>query len=255
MSEHRFNALTIQTPEGVTFEYLLGSPVARCLALAIDYAAIWVFFGIVSVLVGLLGWVSADIATAVYTIAYFVVSIGYFLFLEFTWKGQTIGKKVMRLKVMDAHGYRLRIDQVVMRNLMRFVDSLPVFYCVGGVVSMMNRRSQRLGDIISGTVVVRIPETEIPKMSELSNVKYNSFHEHPRLEALLRERVSPEQAKIALQALQRRDILDPKARIELFADLANYFKEAVTFPGDVADILSDEQYVRNCVDSIYRAAK
>ncbi|MEM7673516.1 MAG: RDD family protein [Verrucomicrobiota bacterium] len=255
MNQPRFNALEIETPEGITFEYLLASPLVRCMALAIDYLTIATLFLIISALIEILGWISVDIATAFYIIFYFALSIGYFLILEFGWKGKTIGKKLFNLKVMDSRGFRLRLDQVVMRNLMRFVDSLPLFYCLGGVVSLINRRSQRLGDIIAGTVVVRAPDREIPKLSEISDTEYNSFSEHPRMEALLRERVSPIQAKIALQALQRRDSLEPTARIKLFADLAAHFKAVVVFPGDSADILTDEQYVKNCVESIFRGAK
>ena len=67
--------------------------------------------------------------------------------------------------------------------------------------------------------------------------------------------MSPEQANLAVQALQRRDALDAAARIELFSEMAAHFKTLVTFPGDLPDTLSDEQYVRNCVDSIFRTTR
>jgi hypothetical protein len=45
--------------------------------------------------------------------------------MEWRWRGQTIGKRVLRLRVVDAQGLRLHFTQVVLRNLLRFVDMLP----------------------------------------------------------------------------------------------------------------------------------
>jgi hypothetical protein len=112
-----------------------------------------------------------------------------------------------------------------------------------------------LGDLAAGTVVVRIPEMKPPVISDLSNNLYNSFRDHPRQEALLRQRISPEQSAIALHALHRRDEMDAAERAKLFTDLADAFRMEVKFPEDVGSSMSDEQYVRNCVDTIYRVAK
>ena len=68
----------------------------------------------------------------------------------------------------------------------------------------------------------------------------------------MRQRVSPEQADVALQALLRREGLDPVARIELFRDVASCFRSLVEFPQEATDGISDEQYVRNVVDVLFR---
>jgi uncharacterized RDD family membrane protein YckC len=248
----RFNQLIIQTPEGVQFVHQLASPVIRFIAVAIDTLAIGSLLSILSVSVSLLGLISLDIAAAFNVLLYFTVSTGYYIVLEMIWKGQTIGKRIMRLRVIDASSLKLKSSQVVLRNLLRFVDSLPILYFLGGFCAIISQRSQRLGDLAAGTIVTCIPELHAPEMSEILGSVYNSFRDHPRLEALLRQSITPDQSAIALQALRRRDEIEPVSRTLLFASLAETFRKKVKFPEDVTATLSDEQYVRNCVDTVYR---
>lgn len=251
MTETRYNELLIRTPEGVEFVYQLASPVVRCLALFMDFAVIWGLMSVLSVVVTLMQWVSYDFAIAFYTLLYFNLSIGYFILLEIVWRGQTIGKRMFRLRVLDANGLKLKASQLVMRNLLRFVDSLPFLYTVGGLFAVLNAKSQRLGDLAAGTIVVRISERQQPSLSELDDKRFNSFRDHPRAEALLRQKIPPEQAEIALQALRRRDEMDARARARLYRELADSFRSLVAFPDEVTRTLSDEQYLRNCVDTLY----
>ena len=251
----RFNQLVIQTPEGVQFVHQLASPVARFIALSVDVMATWAILMALSVIITLMQWVSYDLAMAFYILLYFVVTIGYFILLEMILRGQTFGKRMMKLRVIDSSGLRLRPNQLILRNLMRFVDSLPVLYFLGGACAVLSKKSQRLGDLAAGTVVVRQPELHPPNLSDVSGEVYNSFRDFPRLEAKLRQVVAPEHSEIALQALRRREELDPVERAKLYARLADSFREQVSFLADVTDAISDEQYLRNCVDTVYRAAK
>ncbi len=92
---------------------------------------------------------------ALVILGYFVVQVGYGIACEWLWRGQTVGKRLLRLRVMDAQGLHLQFSQVALRNLLRFVDSLPAFYLVGGLVSLLNSRAQRLGDFVANTIVIR----------------------------------------------------------------------------------------------------
>jgi len=249
------NQFLIRTPEGISFAQTLAGPMSRCLAWGIDCAIIIGLSWATGMVVGFFGLISPDFAQALAVLAYFVISIGYGILLEWIWRGQTMGKRVLRLRVVDAEGLRLQINQVVIRNLLRFVDMLPAFYLVGGVVSLLNRRYQRLGDIAANTVVVRAPKLTEPDLDQLLAGKYNSLREHPHLEARLRQRVSPAEAAVAMRALLRREGLDPRARVELFGELAGHFRAIVTFPPEAVEGMPDEQYVRNVVDVLYRARK
>jgi len=246
------STLFIRTPEGIVFSQQLAGPVTRFAAMFIDQMCITVVMTILGTVLNLLQLVSWNLATAISVIAYFIVSIGYGIFFEWCWRGQTIGKKLLRLRVVDVEGLRLQFNQIVVRNLLRFVDSLPAFYFVGGLTCWFNRRCQRLGDLAANTVVVRNPRVAEPDLDQLFADRYNSLRQYPHLAARLRQRISPNEAEIALQALLRREEFDPVARVGLFAELAGHFRSVVEFPPEATDGVADEQYLRNVVDVLFR---
>lgn len=255
----RSSVLTIRTPEGIEFSMQLAGPTTRFLAWSIDLAVVAVLYLIISniltllITVGALGldWM-VDFANAVMYVTMFVINIGYGIVLEWFWRGQTLGKCVMRLRVIDEQGLRLQFSQIVIRNLLRLVDSLPLFYLAGGIACVLNKKCQRLGDFAANTIVTYSPKLAEPDLDVVLAGKYNSLRDYPHIEARLRQRVSPEEARIALQAVMRRDGLDPKARVELFAELANHFRAIAPFPEEAALGIADEQYVRNVVDCLFR---
>jgi uncharacterized RDD family membrane protein YckC len=245
--------LQIRTPEGIVFSQLLAGPVTRCIAWMLDFFCVLVLVMLLSRITSFLGILSANIATAFYTLGYFILSIGYGITCEWAWRGQTVGKRLFRLRVIDVEGMRLQFNQIVTRNLLRFVDALPVCYFVGGLSCILTRHCQRLGDIAANTVVVRYPRVMEPDVEQLLSGKFNSLRAYPHLAARLRQRVAPGEAAVALQALLRRDQFDPVARIELFSELATHFQAKVQFPSEATDGITDEQFLRNVVDVIYRA--
>ena len=253
MREEKTNILLINTPEGISFALQLASPVTRFLAWAVDLACIAVLSTIASnVLFGLFA-VSLDLAGALLILVYFGISIGYGIITEWYWRGQTLGKRLLKLRVVDELGLRLQFSQVVVRNLLRFVDSLPLLYLVGGIACLVTRRAQRLGDYAANTVVVHIGSGFKYDLDNIASDKFNSFRDYPHLEARLRQCVSPEEAALALQALFRREELDATARLDLFKDFTGHFQSLVTFPEEATFGLTDEQYTRNVVDSLYHA--
>jgi uncharacterized RDD family membrane protein YckC len=246
----RTNTLLLRTPEGIVFSLPLAGPVSRFLAWGVDVGCIITASSVIEQILGLFG--NAGFAKATYVIAYFVISIGYGITLEWYWRGQTIGKRVLKLRVMDEHALRLEFGQVVVRNLLRFVDLLPGLYLVGGTACVLSRRFQRLGDLAANTIVVRNQEVPQPNLEQLLGGKFNSLLDYRHLAARLRQRTSPQAAAVALEALLRRDELEPQARLQLFAGLADHFRSVVEFPLEAIEQLSDEQYVRNVVEILYR---
>jgi uncharacterized RDD family membrane protein YckC len=244
--------LRIRTPEGIVFAYSLAGPVTRAVAAAVDVVCVIAVSSVTGRLLQIGALISADFAQAVIIVSYFAIAVGYAIACEWFWRGQTVGKRLLRLRVMNATGLRLQFHQVMMRNLLRPVDMLPAFYLVGGVVMICNSRAQRLGDLAADTIVVRVTQASEPDLDQLLAGKFNSLRQHPHLEARLRQQVSPEEARLALHALVRRDEFDPVARVELFADLAAHFRSLVNFPPESVEAVPDEQYVRNVVDVVFR---
>jgi uncharacterized RDD family membrane protein YckC len=234
------------------FSQRLAGPATRFFASFVDQLCIGALVTLLGFLLAVLQFLSGGLAVAASLLGYFAISIGYGIVLEWMWRGQTVGKRLLRLRVVDAEGRRLQFNQVFTRNLLRFVDCLPVLYFIGGVVCWFSPRCQRLGDIAANTIVIRYPQISDPDLDQLLAGKFNSLRQFPHLAARLRQRVSPPEASVALQALMRRDEFDPAARVDLFAEIAAHFRAKVQFPAEATDGITDEQYLRNVVDILYR---
>ena len=243
--------LRIRTPEGVCFAHRLAGPVVRAFAACLDLLLVWMAVGLFSTCARVFLWVSADAVTAMVIIAGFALQVGYTMVSETLWRGQTVGKRVFRLRVMDAQGMRLRWSQTILRNILRVVDLLPVFYLVGGGTAFISRRRQRLGDLAAGTVVVVQSDVWLPDFSRFERPKYNSIRERPRLAMQVRQGILPEEAMLALQAIIRCEDFDPDARIACFAELAALLRQRIAFSEETCVALSDEQFVRDVVDVIF----
>lgn len=250
-----YEGLTIRTPEGIAFSLPLASPASRMLALVIDLLVIMAASSVISKALQPLVQINPDIVQATGLMLYFAVSLLYGILTEWLWRGQTLGKRMLGLRVIDSAGLRLEPSQIIVRNVLRFVDGLPGLYLVGGIVCVLNSRRQRLGDIAAGTVVIRVADVRRPDLDQVLGSKYNSLAAYRHLSARLRQRVSPELASIALEALIRRDRFDPLARLAVFAELAAHFRSIVEFPAEAVEQLADEQYVRNVVEILFRAAQ
>lgn len=246
--------LLIRTPEGIAFAQPLAGPLTRCLAWLVDAVLIGAVITVLSILLAFGGLLAPDVIEGVGTLAVFVVQIGYGILMEWRFRGQTLGKRTFGLRVVDVQGLKLQFSQVAMRNLLRAVDFLPAFYLAGGIACVLNRRFQRLGDLAANTVVIRVPRLEQPDLDQLLAGQFNSLRESPHLAARLRQKTSAEEAAIALNALLRRDQLDPAARVELYAELARHFRSLVEFPPEAVEGVGDEQYLRNVVDVLFRTS-
>ena len=129
----------------------------RIVAALIDIAVLFVLFLIMAALFGDFGSTDeSDFSvnlSGLPALIFFILVIAYYFFLELT-GGQTLGKKVMGIKVVAVDGV-LTPTKVIVRTLLRIVDGLPVFYLLGLIVVVTSQRKQRIGDMAAGTLVVR----------------------------------------------------------------------------------------------------
>lgn len=250
MSDHG-DRLQVRTPEGVSFAFALASPVTRLAAWVVDKAVVMAAWMIISALIMLGGWINSDLTRGLLAAGFFVLSLGYGISTEWLWDGQTLGKRLLRLRVMDERGLPLSPSQVVIRNLLRAVDVLPGAYLVGGIVALLNRKVQRLGDLAAATIVVNEERSSGPNLAGLGLAKFNSLRGQLHIAARLRAKTSPALAHAALAALQRRDQFDDAVRVRLFHDLSEHFRLAGAIPPDLVEGISDEQLVRNAVELLY----
>ena len=248
---YRTNTLVIRTPEGVSFPLHLAGPVTRSVAWFIDLACILLLQNIIAYSLMILQIVSPALSQAMAIILYFTLNIAYAITLEWFWDGKTLGKKICGLRVVDVEGLKLTFPQVVMRNLMRFVDIIPMFFLAGGVTCALTRKYQRLGDLAAQTVVTRPVKAAPPDIATLVSDKYNSFKDHPHIAAQLRNNVPPDISALVVKALMRRQTLKPEKRTSIYASLVNVLKTYAKFPQETTDGLSDERFLRNTVEVLY----
>ena len=136
----------------------------------------------------------------------FTLFWGYFLLFEWLWNGQTLGKRALGIRVIQNTGTALTFYHAAVRNIVRFVDSLPGAYAVGFVVAACNRENLRLGDLAAGTLVVHVEERVKPIRAM---VEGRTEADHAR-QALWRQRLASlarEQKQTLLDLCLRRDQL------------------------------------------------
>jgi len=238
--------LTIATPEGVLFRLPLAAPASRLYAMLLDTAIV---LGVVNGVGLLVYWIFAKAPSYGFmltTLGEFAIGFAYGAFFEGFWNGQTIGKRLLHLRVIDLSGLPLRIEQAWVRNLMRVFDALPFAYLVGGLSVLSSPLMQRFGDRVAGTVVMRETPLAAPLEESWTRQKYNSFMDYPAIAMCLRRAATPELASLIQDALRRRNELAPYARREIYRELVTYLQSEISpFPDELVEMLSDEQYLIN----------
>jgi len=87
---------------------------------------------------------------------------GYFTLFETFWNGQTPGKKLFKIRVIQQSGRQITFFEAMTRNLLRIIDLLPGLYLIGVITMLCNRQHQRLGDLAAGTLVIHERPSEEP---------------------------------------------------------------------------------------------
>jgi uncharacterized RDD family membrane protein YckC len=216
----------VLTTEKVPFRYRVAGPGARFLAWLID-AAILAGLFLAGVLMGTALEAGREgLGMALMALWVFGLQWGYFLLFEWLWQGQTLGKFLIGLRVIDSGGRSIGFLQSAIRNVLRVVDALPVpmpLWCglAGFAVAACNRESRRLGDLAAGTLVVYLERRWRPvrALQEAAEALDRS-----RL-SLLRQRLtslSREQKESILDLSLRRDQLRWNERARLFQAVANF---------------------------------
>jgi uncharacterized RDD family membrane protein YckC len=158
----------VVTPENVELNYAIAGIGSRFLALAIDGLLQWILIiGVLSCLHMLklntlqskiIDWRTSLTGSLLIGLL-FVVLIGYYIIFETFMNGQTIGKRLINIRVRKEGGYAPSFWDILLRNIVRMADFLPSFYLLGLAVMFTNKKAKRLGDYAAGTIVVK----ELPR--------------------------------------------------------------------------------------------
>jgi uncharacterized RDD family membrane protein YckC len=148
--------LVVATPERVSFDYQVAGLGTRAIAQILDLLiliGLLIALSFLDIAFGALGLYT--VGSVVLLLGAFVIVFGYFWVSEAFWSGQTIGKKVFRLRAVGDRGEPMTFVQAGIRNIVRVVDFLPYGYGVGLVTLFINGKGRRLGDLAAGTIVVK----------------------------------------------------------------------------------------------------
>jgi uncharacterized RDD family membrane protein YckC len=230
------NIATIHTPENVYIPFETAGLGTRALAKLIDFFCIGIillpFILIAPLFADFFTVLLGDVTLTIFAVLFVIsssVPLVYFVCLEYWMKGQTIGKRVMGIRVIDEHGGQPGFFAIFLRNLLLLADFFPVFFAAGMVTMFLHSREKRLGDLTAGTLVVM--ESKAPE--ELF-FQHASPHLSPKERDLLKQvPVLPGHRFMLLQSfLLRRNELDPAARRNLVQGMLEaWWPEVETRPG------------------------
>jgi uncharacterized RDD family membrane protein YckC len=141
------------TPEAVVLDLPIASAGVRVIARAIDIVISVIAAFLVLVGLGLLN--DATVTIIAGSIIGFAVLLGYPVLMEAFWGGRTLGKAMMKLRVVRADGAPIGLTQATARGALGLIDVWATFGFVGLVSMLVSKRSQRLGDLVGDTLVLR----------------------------------------------------------------------------------------------------
>jgi uncharacterized RDD family membrane protein YckC len=235
----------ILTPEHVPIRLTPAGLGSRFLAVLLDFFIASAIVLLVARLAALV--LPPGMARAFYTTTSFVVLTGYHIWFEVRSQGRTLGKRATGLRVVDGRGLPITLEQSFVRNVVRVLDFLPLFYGVGGLVSLIDRDRRRLGDILADTLVVQERSPLLPQGELRLDRRYNTLSA-PALRRRIKQRVSLEEREFLLSLCLRADRLTESARYDLMEQVGDHYRRRL----DIFDPhLSNENLVRDLTAVLY----
>jgi uncharacterized RDD family membrane protein YckC len=217
-------SLDVATPERVALHLPVAGIGYRCLAWLVD-ATLLFFFWVVAYFVftllvtdvlhflrGLSG-----LAQTLLGVGLFATQWLYWTLTEVFLNGQTLGKRVLGIRVVRADGSPVGLYESAVRNLCRVVDFLPVIYATGCITMLLNRQHRRLGDLLAGTLLVREERIDLDKYTATAAGPV-ALPTAPHA-----ERLAPEDMELILSFLARAPELEPEARTRLGTKLVERY--------------------------------
>ncbi|MEZ5377496.1 MAG: RDD family protein [Acidimicrobiales bacterium] len=153
---------SVVTPEAVLLEFRAAGLGSRILAKAIDAFLQLMLFTFVLAPVGAFASGAPVVATVLTGVLGFLFIFGYPVTEAFM-SGQTLGKKIMGIRVVTTEGGPVQFRHAAVRSLIALIEFvLPPGGAMAMIAALTSRRSQRIGDMAAGTIVVRL-ERSMPQ--------------------------------------------------------------------------------------------
>jgi uncharacterized RDD family membrane protein YckC len=145
----------IVTPEAVVLEFDVAGVGSRILARLLDVALLSIVSYALTMLAVAIAFAVPELAVVVWILLSALVLVGYPVICETFWRGRTVGKFALGLRVVTREGAPARFRHAALRALIGLAE---IWVTLGGIAvtsAVATRWSQRMGDLAAGTVVVR----------------------------------------------------------------------------------------------------
>jgi len=256
------STIDVVTPENIAFQYQAAGPFRRLPAYLIDFCirvGIVIVGGVFVTVIGAASLFAALLGLAMLMLLWFVLEWFYGGLFEAYWNGQTPGKRVMGIRVLTTEGQPINGMQAIVRNILRWVDMMPpvpIPFCyelgippipviptclIGLITPMLNRRYQRLGDVVMGTMVVIEERSWLFGVAKLEDPRARQLAQYlpPNYE------VNRSLAKALATYVERRRFFVPARRREIAKHLGAPLLEQFGLPSDTShDLLLCALYYR-----------
>jgi uncharacterized RDD family membrane protein YckC len=210
----------VVTGEAVALDIRLAHWPSRLVAFVIDLFAEFAAWIVVTLLLSrILEGADSDLAAAVVVVAFVCVFLGYPIAFETLWRGRTLGKAALGIRVVRDDGAPERFRHAFVRAVLMPFE----FWGPALLTSIINKRAKRLGDLLAGTVVV---QERVPTRTAAPVPMPPPLVEWARLLDL--SRFPDELAMSIRQFLARQHELRPEARTAMGNQLVAAVRAAVT---------------------------
>jgi uncharacterized RDD family membrane protein YckC len=240
------NVFQYQTSEKVKIEYEIAGIALRCAAFVVDFLIrsvvffllyiflLFLFFGNIFISSAAKNGKNQEDSSLLVIAIIYIILIGavlfYNLIFELIWKGQTPGKRLLRVRAVYDDGTYINATGAILRNIFRIVDMLPVGYVVAFIVMMLNKKRKRIGDFAAGTIVIHEYPTDIPRYLERKTLDCFSALKNAA------ELFSPKTRKIIESYFTSKNILKKSALNKIEHELVSLIekKTGINKPGNVS---------------------
>ncbi len=249
----------LQTPESVELDFALAGIGSRAYAWVIDQILIYLGLSLLT-LMGAYVYVYVvypwllesfpDGATkvrqwsiALYVLVTFIIYNGYYIIFETVWQGQTPGKRIAQIRVVQDNGQPIGVKEASLRSLIQTVDF--GLFLIGSFLVTFGRSEKRLGDMAAGTLVIQDEQARRKATPNLQD-QIGSASQKAAQTLLQSDNlrvISPDQYMTIREFLQQREQLSPPARVRSASKLVTQVKEMMpqSLPLDIR--LTDEEFL------------
>jgi len=209
----------VRSPEHVLIELVPAGLGTRFAAFLLDSALL---LGAIALLELAAGLLPEAVRALVSTTATFLIIWGYHTFFEVRWNGQSPGKRVLNLRVVDGRGLPVDVAQSLIRNVVRLLDILPAGG-IGMLSALLDSEHRRLGDLAADTRVVVEDQPAIPAVEALAVRRFNSLRT-PRVRRFVEHRIGVEERELLFSLCLRAPGLSSDARYSLFEEIGAHYR-------------------------------